>query len=189
MNTALLRLTRLRTGIIVATVYLAVVTPVYAQTPPGALRLILHCGYSPELTLRFTLENVGDVSTAAVFGVVLGNDRTYSPNDLALTVRRGGVEQTYKLADRSIGIVAGRLDPWVVALPARAAYSVSLPAGRFGAAEHLRDPADIQLQVTTRALESTFLSPGLADLKFLRLSVGTLTSNRLRFPAECSKWN
>jgi hypothetical protein len=55
-------------------------TSVNAQSTPVPLRLSFECDRSQELTFRFTLQNVSTSPTAAVIGVVLGNDKKCLPD-------------------------------------------------------------------------------------------------------------
>ena len=74
--------------------YAGLAVPAAAQTGADPLRLALECTQASELTFRFTMQNVSTVPTAAVIGVILGNDRKYLPGNLELTVRRAGMADT-----------------------------------------------------------------------------------------------
>ena len=173
---------------VVAVIRAVGVVSLEAQADASPLRLILTCEKLPLPSLRLTLENVSDASTAAVIGAIIGNYRIYSPDGLLLTIRRPGDSDTsVGLTDRSVGAIGGRVDQWLLALPAGSAFSMTLPLRRFGAAEQLARPADIQLRLTTRSLSEKDLSSGLSDQRFIPLWMGDVTSNWLRFPDYCTE--
>src|SRR4029077_13108081 len=104
-------------------------TAQHAQAIP--LRLVLACSQASELMFRFTMQNVSATPTAAVIGTILANDKNYIPT-LELTVRRAGTpDVTLTYVDRTAVGVGGRLDPWLIALPVDASYSVTVPARNF----------------------------------------------------------
>jgi hypothetical protein len=157
-----------------------------AQAVSNPLQFILSCTKVPEPTLRFTIRNVSDASTAAVIGSIIGTYRVYSPDDLKLVVRRAGnADTTFELFNRSVGVIGGRIDQWLLALPAGATFSMPLPLRQYSATEQLTIPAAVQLRLTTHSLSEKNLSSGLSDQRFIPLWIGTLTSNWLRFPDEC----
>src|SRR3954471_13996443 len=81
-----------------------------AQTGGDPLRLALECKQSTELTLRFTIQNVSMLPSAAIIGSILGNDQNYLPDRLELTVRRArrpDISLEYVL----LGIVGGQIGP------------------------------------------------------------------------------
>ena len=174
----------------ILTVLLAVfATTVAAQVPAqaGPLRLVLECSQASELTFRFTVQNVSAAPTAAVIGTILGNDQKYLPDHLEMTVRRAGVSDT-NLKYSVGGVVGGRLDPWLVALPAGASYSVAVPARYFRLGTRLAQepfvvPAELQLRLTTREVGKP--QNDLQGLSFIHVWVGTLTSDWIQFPKDC----
>jgi len=171
--------------------YAGLAVPAAAQTGADPLRLALECTQASELTFRFTMQNVSTVPTAAVIGVILGNDRKYLPGNLELTVRRAGMADTnLSYVDLSVAVVGGRLDRWLIALPADASYSVAVPAKNFRLGATLRQepfvaPADLQLRLTTQ--ENGRHNPDVQGLSLIDVWVGTLTSAWLRFPGQCSR--
>ena len=159
------------------------------HAPTAPLRLFLACSQAPELTFRFTIQNVGTTPTAAVIGTILGNDKKYRPARLTLTVRRAGVpDGTLPYIDPTGAFVAGRLDPWLITLPADASYSVAVLAHNFGLGplptkESFSAPADLQLQLVTREVGET--NHDMRGLSSIHVWVGTLTSDWVRFPGDC----
>ena len=155
----------------------ATTTTVRAKTDP--LRLVFACSQASELTFRFTIQNVGATPTAAVIGTILGNDKKYLPDRLDLTLRRAGVPDvklTY--VDTSVGVIGGRLDPWLIALPPDASYSVVVSAQNFRltpnlAKEPFPAPADLRLHLATREIGRT--NGDVQGLSLIHVWVGTLT--------------
>src|SRR5262249_41027697 len=157
----------------------------HAQSVP--LRLVLGCSQRSELTLRFTIHNVSPTPTALVIGTILANDKKYFPNGLELTVRRSGIPDV-KLSYVDPMVVGGRLDPWLIALPPDASYSVAVPARKFKLTPHLIEepfsaPADLQLHLTTREVGRA--NNDMQAISMIHVWVGTLTSDWVRFPSNC----
>ena len=159
-----------------------------AQTPGAPLRLSLECQQKPELAFRYTIHNVSNHPAAAVIGIVLANDKKYLPGPLHLTVRRAGMPDVDLTYVDPTGAIAGRLDPWLVTLPASASYSAVVPARYFLAlAENVNEtfsaPATLQLRLTTQKVAD--LNPDMIGLQLIRVWIGTLVSDRLQFPRQC----
>lgn len=165
--------------------------PAAAQTTPDPLRLSLECQQTAELMFRFTIQNVSPAPTAAVIGIIVGNDQKYWLNSLSLTVKRAGLPDTeLKYVDPSVATIAGRVDPWLIALPAGASYSVVVPARYFLFGPKLLEkslstPAELQLRLTTQEVGEP--NPDLIGLRFIRVWIGTLVSDRLQFPSQCHR--
>jgi hypothetical protein len=159
----------------------------HAQTIP--LQIVLDCSQPSDLTVRFTIHNGSTTPTAAVIGIILANDKKYLPRGLELTVRRAGipdVKLTY--VDLTMPGVAGRLDPWLIALPPDASYSVAVPARNFRLTPQLTEhpfsaPADLQLHLATREVGRA--NNDMQGISLIHVWVGTLTSNWVRFPGDC----
>jgi hypothetical protein len=162
-------MTRYRSCAILAVLLVACVT-VRVQADP--LRLALGCSQAPEVTFRFTIQNVSAASSTVVIGAIFGNPKIYLPYRLELTVKRAGVSDTILTYVRpSPTRIGGRVDPWLIFLPSDASYSASVPARNFRLrpdqamkpfsvpeleAVLVDRPADIQLRLTTREMgEST----------------------------------
>jgi hypothetical protein len=158
----------------------------HAQTAP--LRLLLACSQASELMFRFTMQNVSAMPTAAVIGSILANDQTYI-SMLELTVRRAGIpDVTLTYVDPIAVGVDGRLDPWLIALPANASYSVTVPARNFRLPPNLTKelfvaPADLQLHLATREVGRANLD--MQGISLIHVWVGTLASDWVRFPGDC----
>src|SRR4051794_26736875 len=91
------------------------------------LRLALRCVDASALRFRLTVENVGSEPSAVVIGTILGNDRTYVAGPVQFTLRRPGTDDTIVgFSDPMIAGVAGRLDPWLIPLPAGSSYALTV---------------------------------------------------------------
>ena len=173
---------------VLAVLVTGLANPAAAQPPNPPLRLSLTCEQASELTFRFTIQNVSTAPTAAVIGMVLGN-RTYIPQSLRLTVSRPRVPVVHLEYISPVGAVGGRIDPWLIALPAGASYSVAVPARRFRSESKLSEesfsqPANLRLRLTTREVGS--LNPDSQGLAFINVWIGEVESELLRFPSQCS---
>ena len=166
------------------------VAPASTAQPAQAipLRLVLACSQASELMFRFTMQNVSATPTAAVIGTILANDKNYIPT-LELTVRRAGIpDVTLTYVDPTAVGVGGRLDPWLIALPADASYSVTVPARNFRLTpnftkEPFLAPADLQLHLATREVGRANLD--MQGISLIHVWVGTLASDWVRVPGDC----
>jgi hypothetical protein len=155
------------------------------QTPTDQLLLTLACERPSDLTFRLTLHNVSTVSTAAVIGTILANDKKYLLGRVAFTVTRAGVaDSTFDFFDPSVPTVAGRVDPWLIPLPAGASYSVvvSIPEGFR---ELLAGIADVRARLTTRENRNPNLD--VQGLRFIHVWIGTLISDPIHLPDACRR--
>jgi len=147
------------------------------------LRLELRCVDAPALRFRMTIRNVGGEPTAVVIGSILGNDRTYVVGPLRFMLQRPGAgDDSVEFSDPPIAGVAGRLDPWLIPLPAGASYAVmlSVPTAlrdRFSA------PAAIQVRLRTH--EAGQPNSDMQGVQFIHLWVGALESGPIQFPDAC----
>jgi hypothetical protein len=180
---------KLGVGIAVAVLNVLVGGPAASQTG-DPLRLAFECRQASELKFRFTIHNISPAPAAVVIGTILANDKKYLPDRLELTVRRPGVsEVNLTYVDPTVPGVAGRLDPWLIALPPDASYSLTVPAQNFRLApglskEPFSTPADLQLRLTTRQVG--MLNGDVQGLNFIHVWIGTLASDWIRFPSECN---
>lgn len=163
------------------------VTGAHATAP---LRLALACSQGADLTFRLTLENVSARPAAVVVGVVLGNDKAYLLNTGSLTVRRRGAPDPHlQYFNPSFAAIGGRLDPWLVALPAGASYSIAVPARHFVSRpdrvpDLFANPVSVQARLETRGIERPNLD--MQALRSIDVWVGTLTSDWIDVPGGCA---
>ena len=140
--------------------------------------------------LRITLLNGSTTDTAIVLGTSIGNGRWYVADSVVVEVRRGqeGRVEEYRPGGGPPAI-AGRIDPWIVPLPAGSEFSLTLPIVRLSSqkgdslslgtgeifirARVVRHPND--------RFNAEMVGPGL-----VKVFVGELQTEWLRAPAECS---
>jgi hypothetical protein len=159
-------------------------TAAYAQTGTDPLRLTLDCEQARALKFRVTLHNMSVVPTAAVVGTIIGNDKWYVPDHLELTVRRPGDSDTHlHYFDPTVpAAIAGRLDAWLITLPAAGSYSIAVPVDPR---EMFSGPADLQAQWTTRANEP--MNSDVQGQRAIHVWIGTLTSDWIHVPDDCRR--
>ena len=78
--------------------------------------------------IRLTVANKGGTDTAVVFGYVLANGGRYVPT-IVLTVSRPGTSEPQVLRYHPVdlpGGTTGRVDPWILPLPAKATFLFDL---------------------------------------------------------------
>lgn len=159
------------------------------EQTPAPLQLSLSCVRSPELAFRLTVQNVSTGPATAVIGHILANDKKYLLAPATLIVRRPGEsDATLTYADMTVPAISGRLDPWLVMLPAHASYSVLISAQDFRSSPDLKPgdftrPAKVQVKKPTQELGTG--NRDMEGLKFIHVWVGTLLSNWLHVPSEC----
>jgi hypothetical protein len=164
---------------------------------PPTLMVELHCEDTDpnSATLAVTLRNTDVSDTTVVLGIALANGGVYLPTALKLRVRRSGSlrEEELPYANPKHRFVSGRIDDWAVPLPTGSAFAVSIPVRHFITAtsyttDHKRfdgagQRVDVRVALDARPIQ--FIQFGLADLKLLRLWVGTLLSNPVHIPNTC----
>jgi hypothetical protein len=157
--------TRSHLGTLQCLAYLSclVVLPAFGQTPQ--VEMTLQCRSPAKgAELRITLRNTGAKDINLVLGMTLGNGREYFADALFLEVKRrdSDVVESYQYADpgRSAAI-AGRVDPWIVPLPAGSEFSITRPVSQFWS----RDPAKM-----ARASGQLSFGNGPLDLRLKLIS-------------------
>ena len=165
--------------------------PAFAQLP--GIVIALDCNRSDaRVELRMSVRNDSAKDSAVVMGNSLGNGRRYLADSFALEVKRGGSAaiEVYSYFDPTVGVIAGRLDPWVIQLPALSSFSLTRPIGHFwsaGAPLTLdRGDVDIRLKLSARA------DTRLSDLHAFGLApenlfTGELSAQWRRIPTDCRR--
>jgi len=156
------------------------------QTNPAPLRLVLACDEASIPTFRLTIQNVSAAPTAAIIGTVIANDRWYVLQHVSFTLsRRGDPDVSFEYSDPSMpAAIAGRLDPWVIQLPAGASYSVLAPVR--DQSEPFSRPAQVRVTLTTQMFKDrTNHGPDTEPLSLLHHWVGTVKSDPVAFPLAC----
>jgi hypothetical protein len=171
--------------------FLAIVlTLVMAQGPAqsvAAPSLVLRCGEEPgEVTL--SIHNPDQTDTAILLGVSLANGRWYLPRELVVELTRNGNPEIEELVFRGPSGIAGRMDHWVVPLPTRSTFILTLRPSDFistSAARAVSAPEELKIRLTGRSINSD-LSLDMTGMKTWRVWTGTVVSNPLRI-SDCSQ--
>jgi hypothetical protein len=172
--------------------------PALGQTPQ--VELALQCRASANGTdLRMALRNTGTIDANLVLGITLANGRHYSAGALFLEVKRrdGDAIESYQYSDPDWpAAIAGRVDPWIVPLPAGSEFSITRPINRFwpstpgqtsrvaGQLSLDRGPMDLRLKLASRPQDrprgNDMVGPGL-----VHVLPGELYSEWIRVPEVC----
>jgi len=155
-----------------------------AQSQDQTLALDFRCDRRLD-SLEFTIaiHNGGSTDTSLVIGGILGNGRKYLASALAVEVRGTNGFTRYAYSDPSVPGIAGRLDPWVVGLPVRSAFSITRPWNHFWADGKSLSPApepfDVRVRIEAREIPNEFAIPDFQAF------VGELVSYWISVPNEC----
>ena len=136
-----------------------------------------------EISLRITLRNRDTADTAVVLGIILANGAKYLADSLALDVRTGSDVTRYRYGDPSVPVIAGRVDAWVVSLPAASEYTIVRPLNHFWSGGG-------QLTTVARpfAARLAFIAPptpGEYAIPAFKVYEGQLTSSWVEIPTRC----
>jgi hypothetical protein len=164
------------------TAWLLALTLMQLAAPPQAnLSLVLRCGEQPgEVTL--TIRNADQTDTAVLLGIALGNGRWYLPQALVVELKRNGSNEVEELLYQGPAAIAGRIDHWIVPLPAAAAFSLRLRAADFfstSPATGVSPPEELSVRLTGRSITSD-LNLDMVGMKTWQLWTGSARSNALR---------
>jgi hypothetical protein len=155
--------------------------------PQTALSLILSCGeQSSEVTL--SIHNADRTDTAVLIGIALANGRWYQPRELVMQLRRSGSPEVETLVYNGATNIAGRIDHWVIALPVRATFTLTLRAADFIAttpAPAASPAEELKVLLTGRPVTSD-LNVDMTGMKTWRVWTGSASSNALRL-SDCSR--
>jgi hypothetical protein len=154
---------------------------------PANLTLTLACGEQPS-ELVLTARNSGSTDTAVLFGLAFANGRWYEPRELIVELTRTGHAEPEDLVYNGAAGVAGRIDHWVVALPARAAFSLTLRSSDFASTTQpvsTGQPETLTVRLTGRPISSE-LNVDMQGMTNWRVWTDTARSNPLRL-SDCSQ--
>ena len=165
-----------------------------SQNPaPKQTDLTLSVGCSQRANeVVLSIRNPGTTDTAVLLGYALGNGQRYLPRELIVEIKRdGNADFEQLLYNGTPSGIVGRIDHWVVTLPAGASLVLPLRATDFSAnAAGFRTltgpPEELRVRLTAQAITSD-LSVDMAGMKSWRLWTGTVVSNSLRVAAECNR--
>ncbi len=159
--------------------------------------VILLAGCDNAKLVTLSIDNVGNEDTAVMFGVALGNGGKYMVSALTLqaALPDGQIKRfRYRPADYPSHI-GGRMDAWIVPLPAGASYALRTSPSQFMAANQAGglgkrltswpDPAQLSFELLLQKPDS--INSDMTGLKLFRVwkGVEALTSNRIRIPGDC----
>jgi hypothetical protein len=161
---------------ILALVALQAVTP--------ELSLTVACGVKAN-EIQVTMRNISDNDTAVLLGHVLANGKWYVPRNLTVEITRSGTGQVETLTYHPVdlpGVIAGRVDHWVMPLPSQSSLALMLRAMDFVSITRrfTPGPADqLRVRFTGQPITGT-LNPDMGGVRHWRVWTGTLESNALR---------
>ena len=104
-----------------------------------------------------------------------------------MELTRSGSPEVEELLYNGATNIAGRMDHWVIALPAGATYALTLRAAEFvstSATRTVAPPEELKVRLTGRPITSD-LNVDMTGMKAWRLWAGSVTSNALRF-SDCA---
>jgi hypothetical protein len=147
---------------------------------------MLDCGERPDEVV-LSIRNSGEVDTAVLLGFVIANGRWHVPRELMVELTRAGSPDIEQLVYRSPAGIAGRIDHWIVGLPVRSTFMLTLRPADFvsiSSTPGLAAPRELTARLTGRAVTSD-LNPDMKGLQAWRLWTGTVTSNSVQL-SDCA---
>jgi hypothetical protein len=134
---------------------------------------------SPDQCLAI-FENVTDSNLNLNLGSSLANGQSYHPTALRLLAFSKGKSRTFIYSIR----VAGRVDPFIVPLPAKSTYSVRISLNRFSDSE-TGEPIDFtnkDLRITAELVGEPVIktNPDLQGLALMSYWQGKIRSNDIQ---------
>ena len=136
---------------------------------------------------RVELRNAAQNDLVVNLGMMLANGKMQYPNAVVL-VLKDAQGKSRRLDLREPWAIAGRVDPFVLPVPAGATFSILVDLDKYWAAESKE--FDYKLKPGTYLLEAQFTGRGVSqqeanlDVKGIALMpywTGTVASNQLRF--------
>ena len=152
-----------------------------ACAEPSAVQLVLRCHVSSDVDLYIVLHNLGPTDSAVVLGSSIGNGQQYVADALVLDAKVSGSDTvaTYEI---SIPHIFGRVDPWIVTLPAGSEFSLRRPLKAFASrGERLTiEPRgrDIRLRLPAR-------TTGVAGPELVKVIAEELSTEWVHVPGQC----
>ena len=155
-----------------------------AFSEPQELELRSECLASGEsVELRITLRNPGSTDTAILLGVSIGSDRHVAYSFVVdVKSERDDTVESFR---PDLGAIAGRVDPWILRLPATSEFSLVRPMSYFfssrGKPLRIDGDATVRVRIDKSLSErSVFDGPAL-----VKVFVGEIASEWMRIPGEC----
>jgi hypothetical protein len=160
----------------------ATAAPVVSQGHDLELRM--QCLRSADaVALRINLRNVGSTDTAVVLGTSIGNGQRYAADSLVLDFKRSQNDDAEGFRP-TLGAVFGRIDPWIVTLPAASEFSFERPEDYFFSSRG--DPLEIGSSgfIRLRLIQERFAGE-LVGAALVKVSTDQLQTEWVRVPGEC----
>ena|SRR5688572_25217465 len=154
--------------------------------PQPSISLMLECGERPD-EVALSIRNSGQIDTAVLLGIVIANGRWHVPRELVVELKRVGNPIPEELVYRTPAGIAGRIDHWIVGLPVRSTFTLTLRPIEFVAISskpEVAAPSEVTVRLTGRPITSD-LNPDMKGLQAWRLWTGTVTSNSVQL-SDCS---
>jgi hypothetical protein len=140
--------------------------------------------------LRISLLNESTSDTAIVIGMSIGNGRWYVADSVVVEVKRAhdGPVEIFRPGGGPPAI-AGRVDPWIVPLPAGSEFSLALPMAKLfsRSGDSLRlGTGEIFVRASIARHSNDRFNAEMVGPGLVKVFVGVLHTEWLRAPAECS---
>lgn len=160
------------------------------QAPATHLKLSVRPSSSESadaFRLYVTFENVGEHDTVLNLGIMLANGKLQSPSAVRLTLAdtEGQVRELH-FSDRRYAGIAGRVDPFIVPLPAGAAYTLKLDLQDY--CSSIPNEFRIKLKANEYRISAKFTGEGaphlngdVEGLKFMPFWTSEVESEKVRF--------
>jgi hypothetical protein len=161
----------------------------FSQTerdPQPSISLRLNCGEQPSEVV-LSIRNTGEADTAVLLGIVIANGRWHAPRELVVEIKRADTPDNEELVYRTPAGIAGRIDHWIVGLPVRSTFMLSLHPMEFVSTSSIPNsapPVELTVRLTGRSVTSD-LNLDMKGLQAWRVWTGSVTSNSLQL-ASCA---
>jgi hypothetical protein len=170
------------TSLVFASLLFAIAAPALSQA--HELELNMQCLRSDDaVALRVTLRNVGSTDTAVVLGTSIGNGQRYVADSLVLEFKRSQGDDAEGFRP-TLGAIAGRVDPWIVTIPAVSEFSFERPEEYFFSSRG--EPLKIGSGglIRLRLIRGRFAGE-LVGAALVKVSTDQLQTEWVRVPGEC----
>lgn len=134
--------------------------------------------------LHVTVQNVGHEPLMLPLGNLIGSESYNFRFEVVVATPDG---KTHSVIDTAVAVIAGRLDPLIIALVPKASYTVRLPLARFYVMD-LEQPLNkmvrqpCRMQVELRVVNPVCPPYGYPNPNMIPCWQGKVVSNVLQFP-------
>jgi hypothetical protein len=179
-----------KSGLVVAAITLFASGLVFCgRAEPDVMTLELTCGTVPSPAVTATLQNRTASDARVVIGLRLWNGTRW-PSAVRLQYRAAGATQWQEFRHGGFP-VAGRVDPWVVSVPASGSFSFPIELKKFvtvassGSFTSLIEPGTLRLVLEAEPLRAMNLNDPPNEGP--PIWTGVLSSDLLRVPDDCKR--